>query len=80
MVNVASSTIFGTPVPVADLRGRKDVMGGDYRKLYEVVRSVSPTLQADRPLAEDIQRVTALLQSEPAQQECLRARGEPDAD
>ena len=38
-----------------------------------VVRSVSPELESDRPLAEDIQRVTALLQSEEAQQQCLRA-------
>src|SRR2546430_5204857 len=64
----------------ADLRGNEAVMGGDYRKLYEVVRSVSPTLGADRPLVEDIQRVTALLQSEEVQQQCLGPRGDPDAD
>ena len=64
----------------ADLRGNEAVMGGDYRKLYDVVRSVSPTLAADRPLVEDIQRVTALLQSEQVQQQCLRPRGDPDAD
>jgi histidine ammonia-lyase/phenylalanine ammonia-lyase len=64
----------------ADLHQRKDVMGGDYRKLYELVRGVSPTLETDRPLAEDIQRVTALLQSEPAQQQCLPSRSEADAD
>ena len=64
----------------ADLRRPKEVMGGDYQHLYDVVRSVSPALEADRPLAEDIQRVTALLQSEPAQQQCLRPRGDADAD
>ena len=56
----------------ADLRApSKDVMGGDYRKLYELVRSVSPTLKGDRPLADDILKVTTLLQSEAAQKECL---------
>ncbi len=64
----------------ADLRKPKDVMGSDYRKLYDVVRSVSPPLQTDRPLAEDIQRLTALLQTEQAQEQCLQPRGEPDAD
>ena len=64
----------------ADLRGRKNVMGDDYQKLYDMVRSVSPTLAADRPLAEDIQRVTALLQTETVQEQCLRPRGEADAD
>jgi tyrosine ammonia-lyase len=60
----------------ADLRGRDKTMGSDYRKLYEVVRSMSPTLASDRPLTEDIQRVTALLQSEDVQQQCLA----PDID
>ena len=67
------------PAQAADLRGPKEVMGGDYRKLYDVVRSVSVTLGADRPLAEDIQRVMALLQSEEVRQQCLRPRGESDA-
>jgi histidine ammonia-lyase len=31
------------------------------------VRGVSPKLENDRPLVEDIQRVTALLQSEDSQ-------------
>jgi histidine ammonia-lyase len=53
-------------VQAADLRG-KDVMGGDYKRLYDLVRGVSPKLENDRPLAEDIQRVTDLLQSEGAQ-------------
>jgi histidine ammonia-lyase len=56
----------------------KEVMGGDYRKLYETVRSVSPPLTEDRPLAEDIQRLAALLQTEEAQRECL-APQEADA-
>src|SRR5262245_54858487 len=64
----------------ADLRGRPDVMGGDYRKLYELVRKVSPTLESDRPLADDIQRITALLQSEAAQAQCLASESEADAN
>jgi histidine ammonia-lyase len=64
----------------ADMRGSKDVMGGDYRKLYDLVRGVSPTLAADRPLTEDIARVTALLQTESAQRECLRPPGDSDAN
>ncbi len=55
----------------ADARGCDKVLGGDYRKLYETVRGVSPRLEGDRPLNEDIQRVTALLQSLEAQQHCL---------
>jgi histidine ammonia-lyase len=53
-------------VQAADLRG-KNVMGGDYKKLYDLVRGVSPKLENDRPLVEDIQRVTTLLESEDAQ-------------
>jgi histidine ammonia-lyase len=64
----------------ADMRGNKNVMGADYRKLYDLVRSVSPTLAADRPLAEDIAQVTALLQTEKAQRDCLRPAGDADAD
>jgi len=59
----------------ADLHARKGVMGGDYRKLYEIVRSVSAPLQSDRPLADEIRQVMELLQSEAAQQQCLA----PDA-
>jgi histidine ammonia-lyase len=55
----------------ADLRGRKGVMGGDYRKLHETVRSVGPVLQEDRPLAEEIAGLVTLLQSEEAQRHCL---------
>ncbi|HEY4417028.1 MAG TPA: aromatic amino acid ammonia-lyase [Verrucomicrobiae bacterium] len=51
----------------ADLRAPKKVMGDDYQKLYELVRSVSSKLENDRPLAGDIERVTALLQSEAVQ-------------
>jgi histidine ammonia-lyase len=54
-------------VQAADLRAPKNVMGGDYKKLHDLVRAVSPELENDRPLVEDIQRVTALLQSEAAQ-------------
>jgi histidine ammonia-lyase len=64
----------------ADSRGHDKVMGGDYRKLYDMVRSVSPTLVADRPLNEDIQRVTALLQSEEVQKRCLAPEDDDDAD
>jgi histidine ammonia-lyase len=55
----------------ADLRKPQSVMGGDYRKLYKVVRSVCPTMKEDRPLVEDISQVTALLQDENVQRECL---------
>ena len=61
-----------TLAQAADARGREKVLGGDYRKLYDLVRGVSPTLENDRPLNEDIARVTALLQSEDAQRHCLR--------
>ena len=64
----------------ADLRGRKDVMGADYRRLYQLVRTVSPVLETDRPLAGDIQQLTALLQSEEAQQRCLPAPDPHDAN
>ena len=55
-------------VQAADLRAPKPVMGRDYRKLYGLVRALSPKLENDRPLAADIERVTALLQSAAAQQ------------
>jgi histidine ammonia-lyase len=61
-----------TVVQAADLRGREKALGGDYSKVYELVRGVSPKLESDRPLNEDIQGVTSLLQSEDAQQHCLR--------
>jgi histidine ammonia-lyase len=64
----------------ADLRGRDKTMGGDYRKLYEVVRGVSPTLATDRPLTEDIQKVSALLQSEEVQRQCLAPETKDDTD
>ena len=48
----------------ADLRAPKNVMGGDYQKLYDLVRQCSPKLENDRPLVDDIERVTALLQSD----------------
>jgi phenylalanine ammonia-lyase len=51
----------------ADLRAPKNVMGGDYKKLYDLVRELSPKLENDRPLVGDIERVTALLQSDEVQ-------------
>ncbi len=69
-----------TVVQAADLRGREKVLGGDFKKLYELVRSVSPKLENDRPLNEDIARVTAMLQSEAAQQQCLRPQTESHAN
>lgn len=69
-----------TLAQAADMRGRKDVMGGDYQKLYDVVRGVSPALQQDRPLTEDIARVTELLQSEEIQQQCLGPDQNDEAD
>ncbi len=56
----------------ADLRG-VNIMGGAYRKLYEVVRGASATLAGDRPLTQDIARVVELLQTESVQQQCLAA-------
>jgi histidine ammonia-lyase len=57
----------------ADMHPRKDVMGGDFRKLYDLVRTVSASLQSDRPLADEIGQVMELLQSEAAQKQCLAA-------
>jgi histidine ammonia-lyase len=51
----------------ADARGKEKTLGGDYQKLYDLVRGVSPKLENDRPLNEDIQRMTAVLQTEAAQ-------------
>jgi histidine ammonia-lyase len=64
----------------ADLRGCDQVMGSAYRKLYDLVRGASPTLTTDRPLNEDIQRVTAMLQSEEAQKQCLAPDNDNEAD
>jgi histidine ammonia-lyase len=69
-----------TLAQAADLRGREKVLGGDFKKLYELVRGVSPRLEKDRPLNEDIARVTTLLQSEEAQQHCLRPQTDSDAN
>jgi tyrosine ammonia-lyase len=62
----------------ADCRG-PGAMGGDFQKLYTMVRSVSPRLESDRPLTEDIQRLTTLLQSEEAQEQCLQLHDGSDA-
>ncbi len=64
----------------ADLRGPDKTMGGDYRELYDHVRSVSPTLAGDRPLMEDIERVTELLQNEQVQEQCLAPDNDDDTD
>ena len=56
-----------TLMQAADLRAPKKVMGGDYKKLHALVRNLSPKLDNDRPLAEDIQKVMALVQYEAAQ-------------
>jgi tyrosine ammonia-lyase len=63
----------------ADARGCDQVLGGDYRKLYDSVRQLSPALRSDRPLNEDIARVTAWLQTEAAQQTCLRFEDKHEA-
>lgn len=51
----------------ADARGPAREPGGDFRRLHERLRACSPPLTEDRPLAEDIERVTALLQSDEVQ-------------
>lgn len=56
-----------TLAQAADLRGGKDVMGGDFRKLHKLVRATSPKLENDRPLFEDIERVAELLQTDAVQ-------------
>jgi histidine ammonia-lyase len=60
----------------ADLRPAK-MMGGDYRKLYGLVRGVSGKLELDRPLFEDLARLTSLLQKSEAQDQCLQPRPAP---
>ena len=58
-------------VQAADLRGKDFVLGSDFRKLHDIVRGVAPTLGGDRPLVNDIEAVTSLLQSEDVQLQCL---------
>ena len=60
-------------VQAADLRGG-DVMGEHFREVHRLVRSVSEKLGNDRPLFEDIARVTALLQTDDAQRTLLPSR------
>lgn len=50
------------------------IMGGAYQKLYDLVRSVSPTLEGDRPLFEEIAAISERLQSSEAQEACLAPR------
>jgi tyrosine ammonia-lyase len=64
----------------ADLRGPKGVMGGDFRKLYNLVRSVSPRIENDRPLDEEIRHLTALLQTAEARDECFKGPAESNAN
>jgi histidine ammonia-lyase len=60
----------------ADLRKRagREVMGSDYARLHARLRALSPVLEADRPLHEDIDRVSRFLQSDEAQAEHLPPR------
>ncbi|MEI6971950.1 MAG: aromatic amino acid ammonia-lyase [bacterium] len=59
----------------ADIRG-PGVFGRDSRAFQKMIREVSAPLLADRPLFEDIARVTGLLQSKQAQKKLLRAAPE----
>ena len=49
-------------------------MGGAYQDLHGRIRDVSPQLEEDRPLFEDIAAVSAMLQSGLTQQSCLGSR------
>ncbi len=62
----------------ADLRrrGGREVRGQDYARLHARIRAVSPALESDRPLFEDVDRVSRLLQSDEAQAEHLPPRPE----
>ncbi len=51
-------------VQAADLREDSNMMGRSYRQLYDLIRSVSPQLKQDRPLFEDIAKITALIQDD----------------
>lgn len=63
-------------VQAADLKGDPKVMGAAYKKFYDLIRGVSEKLNEDRPLYEDIERVTALLQTDEAIDACLTERPE----
>lgn len=69
-----------TLVQAADQRADASVMGGDFRKLHRIIREVSPQLESDRPLFEDIERVTAILRSAEVQAECLAPGEVSDGD
>lgn len=56
----------------ADLRG--EPMGDRFREFHRQLRSVSARLEHDRPLFEDLARLTALLQTENAQRTLLAPR------
>ena len=61
-------------VQAADLKGDPKIMGEDYKKFYDLIRGVSEKLNEDRPLYEDIERATALLQTDEAAETCLKER------
>ena len=52
------------------------MMGGAYRDFRACLREVSPALTTDRPLFEDIARVTELLQRADVQARFLQPRPE----
>lgn len=55
-------------VQAADLRGQEFELGSDFQRFREMVREVSPGLEKDRPLYEEIGQITALLQSKDARE------------
>jgi histidine ammonia-lyase len=60
----------------ADLRRRdgRDVLGTDFAAWHALIRGVSPALEEDRPLHEDLDRVARLLRSDEARSRCLPPR------
>ena len=62
-------------VQAADLRGSAFELGTDFHRFRDMVRGVSPHLGEDRPLFEEIEAVTAFLQSQEAQETLLTAEG-----
>ncbi|MBC8453678.1 aromatic amino acid lyase [PVC group bacterium] len=49
-------------------------MGKAYQALHDKVREISPSLKEDRPLFEDIKKISSMLQSEEAQNALLNPR------
>lgn len=58
-------------IQAADMRDDKNMMGSSYKKFYDMIRAVSPKLEDDRPLFEDIDQVAKLLKSGEAQSALL---------